>query len=753
MSDVTCMMVMLTVGYMGDNDLYVSAVDAGHLTVAAGETPACSTLEDLHAAWAVKMDVAVATNSMTSGYGTHTVRFRCLPPSLVTFSEAGADEFGLASAVEGDTAMVFDKNAGEHSGSGGVHVYWRDTSSAVWSWSLQANLVAADGAVGDQFGGRMQIEGNTAVFMAPLAESSGASQNSATYVFARSGTEPGTNTWSQQAKLVPGDADAMQNDFWSTGMSLSGEDRIIHGLALKTVDGVDSGSAYIFERSGGGHVWSQQARLVSSNPKSGGYFGSNVAIAGNMALVSAHSEVAGGSSTGGVVYIFERSSSTQSWSQQALLQPLDWTVSGNNFGSVARMSGGYALVHSVDANYIFARSDIDNSWTEEAILLPSGTGSGAHINPNLFLSDDYAVVVSGREGEANIYKSADTAWPLQRTIDSGYSSSSLFGSSVDSDGISIIIGARDASGVGRANIYPINDGLDGGEDPCGDFGYNACARTCNEEPPAASAAASLSATHASRDDARAGAGTVVMVATSAVPEQPYRPLTETSRNISNKHSLRGRALQTGGCTQEGVSAIVKYFVVTTYNGRTTAEAKAELQALADASVSTAPDAADDDDVPLLSALVNALHAVVVDDATLLAELLNAVELIGVAKPVVRSDVEAPTMAPTIASVVPEVDYTFMVVVVVGSLLGAYLLVKCCECWRNRERKVVDYHKGRSPIIEIVSSKMGADFHKGTMTTVEHHFSSSGGGEKGKNRSGGKGSASVEPRPAERVRAW
>ena len=207
--------------------------------------------------------------------------------------------------------------------------------------------------------------------------------------------------------------------------------------------------------------------------------------------------------------------------------------------------------------------------------------------------------------------------------------------------------------------------------------------------------------------------------------------------------------------------MVKYFVVTTYSGHSTSEVKVELQALADAAVSTALDAVDDDDdvhVPLLSALVEALHVVVVDDAVLLAVLLGTVEVLGVAMPVVRSDVAAPTVAPTAAPVVPEVDYISLVMMVMGSLLGACVLFHCYKCWRNRERKVVDYHKGRSPIIEIVSSKKGADYKKGVMTTVEHRFSSSGSGSKQKRKrkkegSGGKRSASVEPRPGERVRVW
>jgi len=69
-----------------------------------------------------------------------------------------------------------------------------------------AKLVASDAAGGDNFGRSVSISGDYAVVGAYANDDAGSSSGSA-YIFIRDGT-----SWSQQAKLVAGDAAA--NDYF-----------------------------------------------------------------------------------------------------------------------------------------------------------------------------------------------------------------------------------------------------------------------------------------------------------------------------------------------------------------------------------------------------------------------------------------------------------------------------------------------------------------------------------------------------------
>ena len=69
------------------------------------------------------------------------------------------------------------------------------------------------------------------------------------------------------------------------------------------INGVDSGSAYVFTRSG--TTWSQYAKLTAADGSAGDQFGGRVAISGNTAIIGARlvdDNVKGGES--GAAYVF-----------------------------------------------------------------------------------------------------------------------------------------------------------------------------------------------------------------------------------------------------------------------------------------------------------------------------------------------------------------------------------------------------------------------------------------------------------------
>jgi len=98
-------------------------------------------------------------------------------------------------------------------------------------------LLVLDPDIGDQFGTSVSISGDTAIVGADFDDGVGIDSGSA-YVFVRSGT-----TWIQQAKLIALDAAAF--DQFGTSVSISGDTAII-GAAFDDGVGIDSGSAYVF---------------------------------------------------------------------------------------------------------------------------------------------------------------------------------------------------------------------------------------------------------------------------------------------------------------------------------------------------------------------------------------------------------------------------------------------------------------------------------------------------------------------------
>ncbi|HIE53767.1 MAG TPA: hypothetical protein EYP90_01070, partial [Chromatiaceae bacterium] len=162
-------------------------------------------------------------------------------------------------------------------------------------WAEQAYLTPADGAANDRFGYAVAIDGDTIAVGAYLDDDLGADSGSV-YIFSRSGV-----TWTQQAKLTA--ADGAAGDWFGYAVSLSG-DSLIVGAHREDDDGSNAGAAYIFTRSGG--VWSQQAKLTAGDAGGNDWFGYAVALSGDTAAVGAPRED-GAANNAGSVYVFTRS--------------------------------------------------------------------------------------------------------------------------------------------------------------------------------------------------------------------------------------------------------------------------------------------------------------------------------------------------------------------------------------------------------------------------------------------------------------
>ncbi|MEE2876970.1 MAG: hypothetical protein VX822_04240, partial [Candidatus Neomarinimicrobiota bacterium] len=133
----------------------------------------------------------------------------------------------------------------------------------------ESKIVASDAAANADFGRTVAIDGDYAIVGAYSDDDGGTNSGSA-YIFKRSGTE-----WRQEDKIVASDAAA--NDYFGWSVSIDGDYAIV-GSIHDDDGGSSAGSAYIFKRSG--TDWSQEDKIVASDAAQSDQFGLNVDIDG-----------------------------------------------------------------------------------------------------------------------------------------------------------------------------------------------------------------------------------------------------------------------------------------------------------------------------------------------------------------------------------------------------------------------------------------------------------------------------------------
>ncbi|HEX5009552.1 MAG TPA: hypothetical protein VFY71_04050 [Planctomycetota bacterium] len=231
------------------------------------------------------------------------------------------DGFGWAIALEGDTLVVAYQSANDSKGA--VEVYVHSGSS----WLLQSELVADDAELGDMFGASVALSGNTLVVGASRDDTGGFSYAGSAYVFVRNGS-----SWMQQGKLLA--ADPGQNDNFGYSVAVYGDTAIVGARQDHIGSETQAGSAYVFVRSG--TSWSQQAKLIASDATHADFLGSSVALAGDLAVVTA----AGDDDTAlnaGSAYLFFRSGTV--WAEHGKLHSVGASSSAF-FGMCVSLSGG-----------------------------------------------------------------------------------------------------------------------------------------------------------------------------------------------------------------------------------------------------------------------------------------------------------------------------------------------------------------------------------------------------------------------------
>jgi hypothetical protein len=381
---------------------------------------------------------------------------------LTASDAAGGDEFGYSVALSGDTAIIgaYAADGAVETNQGAAYVFTRSGTS----WSEQAKLTASDAAAFDLFGISVALSGDTAIVGARADDDAAGSDQGSAYVFTRSGT-----SWSEQAKLTA--SDAAPEDVFGHSVALFGDTALVGAYADDGAAGLNQGSAYVFTRSG--PSWSEQAKLTASDAATVDFFGWSVALDGDTALVGAYRDKDAGVDSGSA-YVFTRSGS--SWSEQVKLTATDGAA-GDRFGHSVAISGDTAMVGASrddgaagtnqGSAHIFER--VGGQWVQNMTMLLSSTpDADDDFGFPVAIEGDTAVVcdylddgpAGVDQGSVTVFNRINGVWTQTQLL---YASDAApgegFGSNVSLDGDTMVITAIGDLPAGSVYVFTRSAGV------------------------------------------------------------------------------------------------------------------------------------------------------------------------------------------------------------------------------------------------------------------------------------------------------
>jgi hypothetical protein len=300
-------------------------------------------------------------------------------------------------SLDGDTLLVGSPRKDILGGTpvGAAYVFVRDGASPT-GWTEEARLDLGAGSGHNYlFGQSVALDGDTAVIGAPGASYMGGVQSGSAYVFVRSGT-----SWSQEALLPPDAGD--DNEFFGVSVALDGDTAVV-GAWSDDDGGLQAGAAYVFVRSG--TTWSQEAKLLAGPPGTSFLFGRSVAVDGDTALVGAPGDDSNGFGAG-AIFVFERSGTT--WTAQERLlasdgvadDQLGFAVAFEDETAVAGAHNNDVGASNSGAAYVWVRSGSD--WVQQNRLVPRVGQSNAEFGYSVALRGEVVLVGAHDEDETGV---------------------------------------------------------------------------------------------------------------------------------------------------------------------------------------------------------------------------------------------------------------------------------------------------------------------------------------------------------------
>jgi hypothetical protein len=343
-------------------------------------------------------------------------------------------------------------------------------------WTEVKKLGASDAADNDFFGMAVAVSGDVAIVGAPSEDGAGVTRGAA-YVFERG--FGGFNNWGQRKKLTASDAQDL--DSLGGAVAISGDIAVV-GAAGEDGAGTNRGAAYVFERHlGGADNWGQRKKLGASDAGDNDWFGSAVAVDGDLVIVGAPEEDSVATNAG-AAYVFERDlGGADNWGERRKVTSTD-SYATQFFGNAVAIAGDLAIVGAfrwdddsalsidIGAAFVFERDlgGADN-WGARARLLASDAETNDELGTSVAIDGDIAVVGARLEdgagfnrGAAYVFErdhgGADSWGQRKKLISPNAQDHGLFGVSVELAGDVCVVGAYHEFMLGYAYVFERDEG-------------------------------------------------------------------------------------------------------------------------------------------------------------------------------------------------------------------------------------------------------------------------------------------------------
>ena len=291
----------------------------------------------------------------------------------ITPVDAASDDFfGCSVGVSGDTVIAGaygDDDDGSESGA--AYVFGRHVGGAE-RWGQVRKLVTSRAEPGARAGWAVAVSGDTAVVGAPRELNSGRA-----YLFERD--HGGASRWGETRRLAQPGLAPFDDFAWSVAID---RDTVVIGARFASNGGPRTGWAHTYARHLNGGNWGSQRLLWADDGAAADFFGTSVAVRGDLAIVGAPSDDDAGSESG-AAYVFQRNvGGDTGWGQIAKITAPAGAAGDRVGAAVAITSGAMVLGAPGPASAPVEAAFAHVRFTSESDACPpqpscfSGFGSG-----------------------------------------------------------------------------------------------------------------------------------------------------------------------------------------------------------------------------------------------------------------------------------------------------------------------------------------------------------------------------------------
>ena len=315
-------------------------------------------------------------------------------------------DFGYDVALSDDETTLFIGAPGDAAPNyGAVHLFRRSETSG---WTAAGKLTVTDGEELDGFGAPVEVSGDH-LAVAAYRTNDMAFDSGSIYLFARQADD----SWLQTQKINL--ADGAENDLFGNILCLEG-DLLVASSVTRDVDGfADQGIVHTFQRDPATGQWVDLGRLTAHDGSPNDYYGSALAISGNLLAVGARGrgvpKPAGIALAQGSVYLYERDPGQPAGWRFVNLIKSDDGAAGDWFGRSLAFDGDVLIVGAprkksasgleTGAAYAFLNhaAGIADNWRQVHKFTYGGTTGGPWFGDDVAISGTDLFIGARRDSQ------------------------------------------------------------------------------------------------------------------------------------------------------------------------------------------------------------------------------------------------------------------------------------------------------------------------------------------------------------------